>query len=247
MEIGLFVTCLNDSLDPSTGQAVVNVLERLGHRVVFPSAQTCCGQMHLNSGYRSHATELARNFVRTFRDIDVIVSPSASCVTTVRDLYGYLATTVNDGALLEDVTQLSNRIFEFSQLLVDVLGVLDVGARFPRRVAYHPTCHSLRGLQLGDGPVRLLQAVEGLELMPLGRSENCCGFGGTFSIKNPDASSSILEDKLRWIRTSAAQVVTATDNSCLMHIGGGSSRSGPGIETKHLAEILASTSSRGPR
>jgi L-lactate dehydrogenase complex protein LldE len=237
VRISLFVTCLTDTLAPETGKAVVRVLERLGHEVEFRREQTCCGQMHLNTGYRDEALELARRFVRVFRGAEVIVAPSASCVGTVRELYPALAQ--GDAAFAREVEALAARVLELSELLVGRLGVEDVGATFPLRVTYHPTCHSLRMLRVGDSPLRLLRAVRGLELVDLPEASECCGFGGTFAVKNADTSAAILADKVRSIVDTGADVCAAADNSCLLHIGGALSRSGSGVRTAHLAEILA--------
>jgi L-lactate dehydrogenase complex protein LldE len=224
VRVSLFVTCFNDTLFPSTGRAVVELLERLGHEVEFREQQTCCGQMHANSGYRAEAEALADRFRRVFEGAETIVTPSASCAGSVR----------------EACPDLAGRVFELSELLVDVLGVEDVGAAFAGRVAYHPTCHSLRGLGVGDRPLRLLRAVRGLELVQLDGADQCCGFGGTFAVKNADVSSAMLEDKLAAVERSGADVVAALDTSCLMHIGGGLHRRGSPVRTLHVAEILAS-------
>ena len=230
VRVALFVTCLTDTLRPETGVAVVRLLERLGHGVEFPEAQTCCGQMHLNTGYRREALELARRFRNVFADAEIVVAPSASCVATVRHEYPRL-----DPSL----AALGGRVLELSEFLVGRLGVEDVGAEFPHRVAYHPTCHSLRVLRLGEAPLRLLRAVRGLELVDLPRADECCGFGGTFAVKNPDTSAAMLDDKLRNLLGTGAEVCTAADNSCLLHIGGGLSRRRAGVRAIHLAEILA--------
>ncbi|HLI15386.1 MAG TPA: (Fe-S)-binding protein [Acidimicrobiales bacterium] len=247
MEIALFVTCLNDALFPETGRAVVRLLERLGQRVVFPLDQTCCGQMHLNSGYRREALALARRFVATFAPFDAVVAPSASCAGTVVDAYADLAEDAGDTRLASDARALAPRVHELSELLVDVLGVVDVGASFPHRVTYHATCHSLRVLRLGDRPLRLLRAVRGLELVDLAEGDQCCGFGGTFAVKNPDTSVAMGADKLARILETRAEVVCAADNSCLMHLGGVASRLATGVRTMHLAEILASDGTRAGR
>ena len=242
MRVALFVTCLNDTLAPRAAIATVAVLERLGHEVVFPAEQTCCGQMHANSGYRLEAVPLARRFARVFSDpsFDAVVSPSASCVGMVREQYPKLAALAEDAALAAEVAALAPRVFELSELLVDVLGVEDVGATYPHRVTYHPTCHGLRGLHLGDRPLRLLRAVRDLELVALPEAETCCGFGGTFAVKNADTSAAMLADKLAAVGATGAEVCVAGDSSCLLHIGGGLSRAGSGVRTAHLAEILAS-------
>ena len=239
MRITLFVTCLADTLAPQTGIAVVRLLERLGHTVEFPRAQTCCGQMHLNTGYPQEARDLARRFVRVFADSEVVVAPSASCVGTVRDSYPGLAE--GDPAFEREVAALAPRVLELSELLTVRLQLEDVGASFPHRVTYHPTCHSLRTLRVGDAPYRLLRAVRGLELVPLPREDECCGFGGTFAVKNADTSSAMLADKIRGVLDTGAEVCAAADNSCLLHIGGGLSRLRSGVRPAHLGEILAST------
>ena len=210
----------------------MRILEHLGHEVEFPAEQTCCGQMHLNSGYRDGAAALARRFVDVFGSYDVVVSPSSSCVGTVRELYPQL---------VPDAADLSERVFELSELLVNELGIDDVGAFFPHRVTYHPTCHSLRVTRVGDAPLRLLRNVRGLELVELPAAEECCGFGGTFSVKNADTSIAMLADKCASIVSTGASVCSAVDGSCLLHIGGGLERQGTGARALHLAEILAST------
>jgi L-lactate dehydrogenase complex protein LldE len=237
----LFITCFNDTLFPATGIAVVRLLERLGHQVDFPEEQTCCGQMHLNSGYQAETMPLLCRFVRTFADAEVVVSPSASCVGMVRHQYPKLAADSGDAALQREVEALAPRVLELTELLVDRLGLTDVGAYYPHRVTYHPTCHGLRGLRLGDRPLTLLRAVKGIDLVELPRAEECCGFGGTFAVKNADTSAAMLEDKIADIRATGAETCTAGDNSCLMHIGGGLERMHAGTRTVHLAEILAAT------
>jgi L-lactate dehydrogenase complex protein LldE len=223
MRVALFITCFNDTLFPQTGRAVVELLERLGCEVEVPLEQTCCGQMHLNTGYEEEGMKLARRFERVFADAEAIVSPSASCLGMVR----------------ERCPSVSDRCFELTEFLVDRLGVVDVGASFPHRVTLHPTCHSLRGLRVGDRPWRLLSAVRGIDLVPLEDAEECCGFGGTFAVKNADTSMAMLSDKLRRILDTRAEVCTAADTSCLMHIGGALRRQRAGVRTLHLAEILA--------
>jgi L-lactate dehydrogenase complex protein LldE len=235
--VALFVTCVNDLLFPQTGQAVVRVLERLGPQVEFPMAQTCCGQMHANSGYRDEAIPLVRGFVRTFAPYEAVVAPSGSCVAMVRDSYPRLAEP--DPDLAAEVAALTPRVYELAELLVDVLGVTDVGAHFPHRVTYHPTCHGLRMLRLGDKPLRLLRAVAGLDLLDLPGAQECCGFGGTFALKNSGVSSAMLADKCAAISDTGAEYLAAADNSCLAHIGGGLSRQDTGIKAVHYAEILA--------
>jgi L-lactate dehydrogenase complex protein LldE len=239
VRVALFITCFNDTLFPRTGQAVVKVLERLGHEVEFPDEQTCCGQMHANSGYQLEAVPLVRRLVRVFDDYEAIVCPSGSCAGMVAEQYPRLAELAGDAALARAVEGLRRRVHEFASFLTDVLGVEDVGAYFPHRVTYHPTCHSLRVLSVGDAPMRLLRAVRGIDLVELPAAQECCGFGGTFAVKNADVSTAILADKLEHVLATRAEVCTALDNSCLMQIGGGLSRLEAGVRTMHLAEILA--------
>jgi L-lactate dehydrogenase complex protein LldE len=222
LQIALFVTCIGDAMFPEAGKATVDVLESLGHQVVFPERQTCCGQMHLNSGYRRDATKLGERFRSIFGAYEAVVAPSSSCVGHVREFLG------------------SENVFELSELLVRRLGVDDVGASFTGRVAYHPTCHSLRVTRVGDAPLRLLGNVRGLELVDVANARECCGFGGTFALKNAETSSAMLADKCDAVEASGADVCTALDGSCLLQIGGGLSRRGSSVRTLHLAELLAS-------
>ena len=241
MRAALFVTCFNDTLFPQTGRAVVELLERLGCEIDFPEAQTCCGQMHANSGYQNEATSLARRFVRVFGDAERIVSPSASCVAMVRDQYQTLARRAQDPGLAREAEAVAGRVYELTEFICDVLGTDDVGATFPHRVTMHSTCHSLRLLHVGDRPRRLLEHVRGIDLVDLPEARECCGFGGTFAVKNADVSMAMLGDKLRHILDTRAEVCTAADNSCLMHIGGALRRQRAGVRVMHLAEILAAT------
>ena len=241
MRISLFVTCVTDTLFPDTGEAVVTVLERLGHTVDFPVAQSCCGQMHVNSGYAAEAIGLVRRMVETFGDAEAVVCPSASCTALIREHYVQLAERTGDAALVAGARSLAERTFELSELLIDVLGVEDVGARFPHTVTYHASCHGLRMLRLGDRPLRLLRHVDGLRLVELSGREECCGFGGTFAVKNAEVSGAMLADKLACVDETGAEFCVATDNSCLMHIAGGLQRQGLPARTLHLAEVLAAT------
>lgn len=243
MLISLFIACYNDTLFPETGKAVVTVLERLGHTVEFRAAQTCCGQMHYNTGYQAEALEIMRQFLTVFRGAEVICVPSASCVAMMRDHYPKMAAAAGDAALQREVAEILPRIFEFSELLVDKLGVTDTGAYFPHAVTLHTSCHSLRSLHLGDRPERLLKNVRGLTLLELAESDQCCGFGGTFAVKNAGVSTAMLADKMRCVLDTGAEVCAAADNSCLMHIGGGLSWEKTGVRCLHLAEILAATES----
>ncbi|MGH2701005.1 MAG: (Fe-S)-binding protein [Actinomycetota bacterium] len=240
MKVDLFITCFNDTFFPETGKATVAVLEQLDHEVDFPTNQTCCGQMHYNTGYQSEAIRLVRHFVDVFRGSEVIVSPSASCVGMVREFYPVAAKRADDPGLTAAIEDLVPRVYELSEFITVREKVTDVGAYFPHRVAYHPTCHSLRMLHVGDAPLRLLRNVRGLELVEFEGAEECCGFGGTFAIKNPDTSSAMLSDKIGSLVKSEAEMCVALDNSCLMHINGGFTRERVSLKTVHLAEVLAS-------
>ena len=247
MRIALFVTCLGDVLFPDVGKATVAVLERLGHDVVFPQAQTCCGQMHTNTGYQGDAVGLVRHHVDVFEQAladgaEAVVAPSGSCAGSVRHQHAVVARRAGDESLAERAEAVAARTYELSELLVDVLGVTDVGASYPHRVTYHPTCHSLRMLRVGEKPLQLLRRVRGIDLVELPAADSCCGFGGTFSVKNADTSTAMLADKMSAVLATRAEVVTAGDASCLMHIGGGLSRLRTGVRPVHLAEILASRS-----
>ena len=244
MRIAVFATCLADAMFPKAAQATVVLLERLGHEVVFPPAQTCCGQMHINSGYQREALPLVRHHVDVFENalsdgVDAIVAPSGSCVGSVRHQHADVARQQGDARLAGRATDVAERTYELSELIVDFLGVTDVGARYPHRVTYHPTCHSLRVLRVGDKPLQLLREVDGIDLVELPEADTCCGFGGTFALKNADTSIAMMADKLRHVAETEAEVLTAGDSSCLMHLGGGLSRLRVGTRTVHLAEILA--------
>ncbi len=244
MKVSLFITCFNDTLFPEAGRAVVRLLERLGHEIDFPEEQTCCGQMHYNTGYQREALPLIRRFVQIFGSAEVVVAPSASCVGMVRDIYMRAAEWFDDQQLAAEVAALTPRVYELTEFLVYRLGLEDVGAYYPHRVTYHPTCHSLRFLHVGDAPLRLLRAVRGLDLVELPEASECCGFGGTFALKNADTSLAMLSDKLRSVLDTHAEVCTAADNSCLMHMGGSLHRQRASVRTVHIAEILASTEER---
>ncbi len=243
MRISLFITCLNDTLYPQTGIATVQLLERLGCEISFPLEQTCCGQMHLNSGYQAETIELVRRFIDVFEkeDTEYIVSPSGSCVAMIREYFPKVCDWAHDSALESRAKKLAERTLELSEFIVNILKLEDVGAYYPHRVTYHSSCHGLRTLALGDAPYRLLKNVRGLELMPLENSDSCCGFGGTFAIKNAETSTAMLSDKMRCILNTKANTCTGGDNSCLMQIGGGLSKMNTGVRTVHLAEILAQT------
>lgn len=239
--VALFATCVNDAMFPDTPRATLQLLERLGCTVEFPMAQTCCGQMFTNTGYFEEALPSVRNYVETFEPYEYIVSPSGSCVGSVRDQHAMLARQAGDSVLAVGAEAVAARTYDLPELLIDVLGVEDVGAYFPHRVTYHPTCHSLRVTKVGDRPYRLLEAVKGLTLVELAGAAECCGFGGTFAMKNSDTSTAMVSDKARHIADTGAEYVIAGDNSCLMNIGGALSRQRTGITPIHLAQILAHT------
>jgi L-lactate dehydrogenase complex protein LldE len=241
MRVSLFATCLVDTVVPQVARATAGLLQRLGHEVVVPAGQSCCGQMHVNTGYRREAVPIVANHVRAFAGAEAIVAPSGSCVASIHHQQADVARRAGEHALADDAAALAERTYELSQFLVDVLGLTDVGAYYPHRVTYHPTCHSLRLLRVGDRPLQLLRAVRGLDLVELPAADQCCGFGGTFAVKNAETSTAMLTDKMANVLSTHAEVCTAGDASCLMHIGGGLSRLRSGTRTVHLAEILAST------
>ena len=245
MKVALFATCVVDTMVPQVAMATARLLERLGHEIVVPPGQSCCGQMHVNTGYRREAVPIVANHVKAFAGAEAIVAPSGSCVASIHHQQAAVARRFGEHALGDEAEQLAGRTYELSQFLVDVLGVTDVGAYYPHRVTYHPTCHSLRMLKVGSAPLELLRNVRGIDLVELSEAEECCGFGGTFAVKNADTSAAMLSDKIRRVLDTEAEVCTAGDNSCLMHIGGGLGRLRTGVETVHLAQILASKAEEG--
>ncbi|MCM3689653.1 (Fe-S)-binding protein [Kocuria rosea] len=247
MRIALFATCIVDAMYPRVALATVRVLERLGHEVVFPPGQGCCSQMHVNSGYFADAVPVVRNHVEAFSaaDYDVAVAPSGSCVASLGHQQPMIARTAGDEDLARAAEAVAGTTYELSQLLVDVLGVSDaagqLGSWFPHRVTYHPSCHGMRLLRLGDRQKDLVRSVAGLEFVELPDAEECCGFGGTFSFKVPEVSAAMAEEKIGNIVATGAELCTGGDASCLMHLGGAMARRGTGVGTVHFAEILAST------
>lgn len=237
MKVSLLVTCLGDALFPDVGVATVRLLRRLGVEVDFPAAQTCCGQPHFNSGFHDDARDLARHTIRAFANGQPVVAPSGSCAAMVRLEYPELFK--DDLAWHDRAEELAHRTYELSQFLTQVLKVEDVGARFTGKATYHMACH-LRGLGLVDEPVRLLRKVQGLELLPLERCDECCGFGGSFAVRYPQISGAMVQDKAAFIEKTGADVVVATDAGCLMNIGGCLRRQGSKVRTLHLAQVLES-------
>lgn len=244
MRVALFLTCVNDTLYPDTGRAVVKLLTRLGVDVDFPMGQTCCGQAHYNTGYRHEAEPLARHFSDVFGAYDAIVTPSGSCGAMVRELYprmGERARAEGRGdSLARTLAPVVPKTYELTEFLVDVLGVTDVGAYYPHTVTYHPTCHGLRSLGLGDRPHRLLQAVKGLELRELPGADECCGFGGTFAVKFESISVAMAEQKVENALETGADYLISTDTSCLMHLDAYIRHNEKKIKAMHIADVLAS-------
>lgn len=234
--VALFITCLGDQFFPQVGESVVRVLRRLGVDVSFNPAQTCCGQPAYNTGYPREAREVAARVLDLFDDAEYVVAPSGSCTAMIRVFYPELF--AHDPVRLRKAEQLRERFFEFSEFLVNVLKVEDVGASFPRRVAYHDSCHLLRELGIEEQPRKLIRAVRGLEFLELEDHQLCCGFGGTFSVKFPEVSVAMGEDKLRAAAAVGAEVLVANDSGCLMHLAGVIHRQGLPLKTMHLAELL---------
>ena len=239
--VALFATCINDMMFPDTPKAVVTILERMGCTVEFPMAQTCCGQMFTNTGYYDSAVPAVRSYVKAFEGYDYIVAPSGSCAGSVRHQHPMLARHAKDSGLIAAVDQAVTRTYDLTEFLVDVLKVTDVGAYFPHKVTYHPTCHSVRVAKVGDRPMQLLQSVRGIQVLDLPDADQCCGFGGTFSVKNPDVSVAMGSDKARHVLETGAEYLVTGDNACLMHIGGLLHRQNAPVKPIHLAQILAAT------
>ena len=237
MKASLFITCLVDQFFPEVGVAMTSLLRRLGVEIDFPSAQTCCGQPAFNSGFRREARDLAARFINIFESSEHVIAPSGSCASMVRVFYPDLFK--DDPVMLGKAEGLSSRTFEFTEFLVNVLGVEDVGARYAGKVALHQSCHLLRELNVRTEPLRLLKSVRGIELVEMERAEMCCGFGGLFSIKYPHISVGILQEKLDSISRSGAETVVASDMGCLMQIAGGLSRQSLPVKTMHIAQLLA--------
>ena len=224
---------------PEVGKATLRVLGRLGHDVEFPAEQTCCGQMHVNTGYQKQALPLVERFAEVFAPYDAIVAPSGSCVGSVRHQHAMIAKRFGSAGLVDQVEAVATKTYELSEFLVDVLGVSDVGAYFPHRVTYHPTCHSLRMLRVGDKPIKLLRAVDALELVELPAADQCCGFGGTFAVKFGEISSRLADNKCQHIVTNGAETVVLGDLGCMLNIEGRLRRRGDATRVMHVAEVLA--------
>ena len=241
MRVSLFITCLVDQMFPDVGEAMVTTLRRLGVEVGFNDAQTCCGQVAFNTGYRPETRAMAEHFIQVFESdtADFIVAPSGSCTAMVRNFYSELFHGSDDHHWRERLSGVRPRLHEFSEFIVNELGIEDVGARFPSRVTYHDACHLLRELGISDQPRRLIRAVRDVDFVEMDAPDTCCGFGGTFSVKYGEISNAILQEKLARIANSGVEYVVANDSSCLMQIAGGLSRVGSPVKTMHLAELLA--------
>ena len=241
LKVALFATCANDVMFPQTPIATVQLLERLGCQVEFPLEQTCCGQIFTNTGYYDEAMGSVKNYLKAFERYEYIVGPSGSCVGSVRHQHEMLARRDAGDAIGDRVAAVAARTYDISEFLVDVLGVTDVGAYFPHRVTYHPSCHSLRIAKVGDKPLQLLKAVRGITLLDLPSADQCCGMGGTFSLKNPDMSVAMAGDKARNVASTGAEYLVAGDNLCLLNISGVLNRTRAGVKPIHLVEILSQT------
>lgn len=236
MKVSLFITCLCDSYYPQVGKAVINILNKYGVQIDFPPQQVCCGQPAFNTGYWNDARGVAKTVLESFKDSEYVVAPSGSCVAFIKEYYPILFE--KDSKNLALVKNLSEKIYEFSQFLVDVLKIDDLTARFPHKVAYHPSCHAMRLLGVTIKVIKLLDQVKEMELVKLAHAEDCCGFGGTFSVKLPEISQAIVKEKVTHIIESGASVVTGTDLGCLMNIDGCLKRLGSDIRTLHIAQLL---------
>lgn len=237
--VALFATCISDVLFPDTPLSTARLLRRLGVDVEFPQEQTCCGQIMTNTGYYKEALGSVRTYVQAFEPYDYIVAPSGSCVAAVREQHPMLAEYSGDSELIEAVGVVTAKTYELTEFLVDVLGVEDVGASFEHTVTFHRTCHAVRNANLGDRPLRLLSKVRGLELIELENWEVCCGFGGTFSLKNPEVSASMAQQKAADVEATGAEYLVSVDNACLLNISGILSRNNSKVKAIHLADILA--------
>ena len=237
VRVALFVTCLGDQFFPQVGESVVKVLRRLDVEVTFNPAQTCCGQPAFNTGYWDEARIVASKALNLFDDADYVVCPSGSCTSMVRSFYPELF--ANDAQRLEKCRRLSARFFEFSEFLVNILKVEDVGASFPHRVTYHDSCHLLRELGVEEQPRKLLHKVRDIDFVEMEGYKVCCGFGGTFAVKFPEVSAAMGQDKIGFALRTNAEYMVANDSGCLMHLAGMIHRQGLPLKTTHLAEVLA--------
>lgn len=235
MKVSLFITCLSDAIYPRVGEAMARLLARYGVSLTFPAIQTCCGQPAYNSGYWKEARESARTILDAFEDSDFVISPSGSCTGM---LHHYDKLFENDPLMRKRAERLRSKSYEFTQFLVQVLGVTDVGATFPHKVTYHPSCHGSRILGIKDEPIQLMRGVNGMELVPLPFAEDCCGFGGTFAVKMADISGAMVSEKATHVLETEAEVLVGLDMACLMNIAGNLRYRGEPVRVMHLAELL---------
>lgn len=235
MKVSLFITCLSDIFAANVGKDTVEILERVGCEVDFPDTQTCCGQPAYNSGYVEKTKETMKHMMNVFRDSEYVVGPSGSCVAMLRE---YEDIFRGDPEWEEEAKKLAGKSFELTQFLVDVLGIVDVGSTFKGKVTYHPSCHMTRLLGVKDAPKKLLEQIKGVELVDLPQGEDCCGFGGTFSVKNAVISGRMVQEKVDHVVETEAEYLVGGDMACLMNIGGRLSREGRNVKVVHIAEIL---------
>jgi L-lactate dehydrogenase complex protein LldE len=235
MKVSLFITCLSDALYPRVGEAMVRLLAKYGVSLQFPTVQTCCGQPAFNSGYWKEARDSAKTILDAFEDSDFVISPSGSCTSMI---HHYPKLFEDDPLMLERADRLQSKSYEFTQFLVQVLGVTDVGAVFPHKVTYHPSCHGSRILGVKDEPLALIQNVKGLELVPLPFAEDCCGFGGTFAVKMADISGAMVTEKVDHVLETEAEVLVGLDMACLLNIAGNLRYRNEPVRVMHLAELL---------
>lgn len=236
MKVALFATCLVDQLYPAVARSVERVLRAFGCQVSFPPAQVCCAQPALNSGYRDEARRVAAGLLEAFAEVDGVVTPSGSCAAMIHHHYAGLF--AGDPPRLRQAEQLSSKIYEFSQFMVNVLGVERIAGSFPHTVTFHPSCHGARLLGVREEPLSLLRAVPGLSLLPLPRADDCCGFGGTFAVKLPEISAAIADEKLRHVSDTGARYLVGTDLGCLMHLAGRMQRRGMTVDVLHVAQVI---------
>lgn len=237
MEVSIFVTCLVDNLFPNVATSMVRVLNTQGVHVHYPPGQTCCGQPAFNSGYHAEAKTVATQMLDAFEDAKYVVSPSGSCTGMMHHYYGQLF--ADDEKLAKRAKQLAAKTYEFSQFMVDILGVQDVQATFERTVTYHPSCHGMRLLGVKDEPLQLLSRVRGIQFVDLPHQNDCCGFGGTFAVKMHEISKAMVDEKVDWVVETGAEVLVGTDMGCLMNIGGRLRHRGEAVRVMHLAELLS--------
>ncbi|WP_342426028.1 (Fe-S)-binding protein [Paenibacillus sp. FSL L8-0502] len=235
MKVSLFITCLSDAIYPKVGEAMACLLSRYGVQLDFPKVQTCCGQPSYNSGYWDETRVAAKTILKAFNDSDFVVSPSGSCTYMI---HHYPELFKDEPEWLDSARRLEQKTYEFTQFMVQVLGVTDVGASFPHIVTYHPSCHGTRLLGVKEEPMKMLGSVKGLQLVPLPFAEDCCGFGGTFAVKMPDISGAMVTEKVDHIRETEAEVLVGLDMACLMNIAGNLRYREEPVRVMHLAELL---------